>query len=94
MSSDPYVEKVKDLFDSRSAVGLAKYGVDLTRTDVDFHGFLVHLQEELMDAALYIERLKDGKSNCTGCKFNQIGKTMFEQCNTCCRDYLDNYIQE
>jgi hypothetical protein len=39
-------------------VGYKKYGTTTERTDIDLHGWLQHLQEELMDAVVYIERLK------------------------------------
>jgi hypothetical protein len=42
----------------RSKRGQAKYGTNLDRTDVNLLGWLEHLQEELMDATLYIEKLK------------------------------------
>ena len=42
----------------RSRVGQAKYGTNLDRLDVEFGQWLNHLQEELMDATLYIEKLK------------------------------------
>jgi hypothetical protein len=42
----------------RSKRGQAKYGTNLDRKDVDLEGWLNHLQEELMDATLYIEKLK------------------------------------
>ncbi len=42
----------------RSKRGQAKYGTNLDRTDIDLLGWLDHLQEELMDATLYIEKLK------------------------------------
>jgi hypothetical protein len=42
----------------RSKRGQAKYGTNLDRKDIDMHGWLNHLQEELMDATLYIEKLK------------------------------------
>ena len=42
----------------RSKRGQAKYGTNLDRTDVDLIGWLDHLQEELMDATLYIEKIK------------------------------------
>jgi hypothetical protein len=43
---------------SRSNVGLAKYGVTTERKDIDLVGWLTHLQEEVMDAAIYLERIK------------------------------------
>jgi hypothetical protein len=42
----------------RSKRGQEKYGTNLDRTDIDLFGWLDHLQEELMDATLYIEKLK------------------------------------
>ena len=55
---DPNVESVMDSYRSRDKVGFDKYGTDTTRTDIDLMGWLTHLQEELMDATVYIERLK------------------------------------
>lgn len=37
--------------------GLNKYGVSTERTDLTVIEWLVHLQEELMDGAVYIEKL-------------------------------------
>lgn len=42
----------------RSRVGFKKYGTNLDRNDLKFNEWLEHLQEELMDATLYIEKLK------------------------------------
>lgn len=41
----------------RSERGLRKYGVTTERTDLDLYDWLVHLQEELMDGSVYIERI-------------------------------------
>ena len=41
----------------RAEVGKAKYGVSMERTDLNIVEWLTHLQEELMDAAVYVERL-------------------------------------
>lgn len=41
----------------RSEVGKSKYGVTMERTDLSTIEWLTHLQEELMDAAVYVERL-------------------------------------
>lgn len=48
---DPVVERVVASFQERSAVG--------QRTDLTTLQWIQHLQEELMDAVLYLERLKD-----------------------------------
>lgn len=41
----------------RGKVGKAKYGVTMERGDLDLLDWLQHLQEELMDAAVYVQRL-------------------------------------
>jgi hypothetical protein len=55
---DPNVESVSNLLKSRMEVGFKKYGTTTERTDINLLGWLQHLQEELLDAAVYIERLK------------------------------------
>ena len=52
---DRNVESVRTKMLERSAVGLAKYGVTTERGDLSHADWLKHLQEELMDAAVYIE---------------------------------------
>ena len=67
---DPVVERVCDKFVTRSDVGYAKYGKTLhderTGKHKDLAGYLNDVQEELMDAILYIQAAKeelDEKSN-------------------------------
>ena len=63
---DKVVEDVKSLYDKRSKVGIDKYSTTLYDSPDGFYKFLNHLQEELMDATLYIEKLKklnETKSN-------------------------------
>ena len=55
---DSYVQIVKAKFEARSQRGIKKYNTTLEREDLDLQDWLNHLQEELMDATLYIERLK------------------------------------
>lgn len=52
-----YEEQVINKIRERAKVGKNKYGVTMERTDLNTLEWLVHLQEELMDAAVYIERL-------------------------------------
>jgi hypothetical protein len=54
---DAIVAKVIEAYKTRSEVGIAKYGTTLENNNTD--DFLQHLQEELMDATLYIEKLKE-----------------------------------
>lgn len=60
ISTDNIVESVVNTFRDRSKIGVAKYGTTLQENDSD--DFLKHLQEELMDATLYIEKLRTAKS--------------------------------
>jgi hypothetical protein len=55
---DPIVLSVMAKYYERSQVGIQKYGTMLNREDLTTVEWLTHLQEELMDATLYIERLK------------------------------------
>lgn len=54
---DPNVEAVRLKLKQRAEVGMQKYGVDTTRKDIDLIGWIQHLQEELMDASIYCQRL-------------------------------------
>jgi len=56
---DPVVERVVDKFVSRSDVGFAKYGVTLRDDPSNMFAWLNHLQEELMDAVLYLQKAKE-----------------------------------
>jgi tRNA A37 threonylcarbamoyladenosine biosynthesis protein TsaE len=60
---DGIVKRVIDAFKRRSERGLEKYGTTLERNDLTHVEWLQHLQEELMDATLYIEKLKDETKN-------------------------------
>ena len=56
---DPVVERVVNKFVSRSDVGFAKYGVTLNDDKSNIFQWINHLQEELMDAVLYLQKLKE-----------------------------------
>ena len=55
--TDPIVDRVIAKYNERSQLGIKKYGTMLTRDDLSELDWLKHLQEELQDATLYIERL-------------------------------------
>lgn len=55
MMKDQIVEQVVSKYTSRSEVGFKKYGTTLQENNKD--SYLKHLQEELMDATLYLEKL-------------------------------------
>jgi len=60
---DPVVERVVDKFVTRSDVGYKKYGKTLhderTGKHKDLAGYLNDIQEELMDAILYIQAARE-----------------------------------
>ena len=55
---DKNVENVVKQLRDREEEGMRKYGVNTERTDLSTLEWLQHLQEELMDASVYIEKLK------------------------------------
>ena len=55
---DENVKSVIKKYKKRAELGFTKYGTTTERTDIDLLGWLNHLQDELMDATIYIERLK------------------------------------
>ena len=56
--NDPIVIKVMSKYYERSNQGIKKYGTTLENNTLPLIDWLNHLQEELMDATLYIEKLK------------------------------------
>lgn len=55
---DKIVKSVIEKYQERSDVGQEKYGKTLERDDLNLVQWFNHLQEELMDATLYIQKLK------------------------------------
>ena len=58
MAKDKIVKSVISSFKQRSEVGIKKYNNTMDRDDLTTLEWLQHLQEELMDATLYLEKLK------------------------------------
>jgi succinate dehydrogenase flavin-adding protein (antitoxin of CptAB toxin-antitoxin module) len=58
MKKDTIVKSVVDKYKQRSEVGIKKYNKTMDRDDLSLLNWLTHLQEELMDATLYVEKLK------------------------------------
>ena len=54
---DTVVDNVIDKYYERSQIGITKYGSTLAKNNHD--NYLKHLQEELMDATLYLQKLMD-----------------------------------
>ena len=68
---DSVVKSVINKFVNRAIIGKKKYGKTLERDDLTNEEWLTHLQEELMDATLYLEKIR------------QIQKKEIEDPNTC-----------
>ena len=62
---DSVVTAVLESFKKRAAAGQQKYGTTLDRTDLNTLDWIQHTQEELMDATLYLEKLKREFSHIT-----------------------------
>jgi hypothetical protein len=57
-SKDSIVEAVIKKFNDRSEAGKQKYGTTLDRNDLSIKDWINHMQEELMDAILYLQKMK------------------------------------
>lgn len=57
---DKNVDTVIERLRQRERRGMEKYGVTTERNDLALLDWLTHLQDELLDAAVYIQKLKDG----------------------------------
>ena len=68
---DKVIERVINKIKARSDVGYKKYGVTLHDDEQTLETWLTHIQEELMDATLYLEKIR------------QIQKKEIEDPNTC-----------
>lgn len=54
---DSITKSVLDKYLDRAIAGKKKYGTDMDRNDLQLVEWLRHLQEEMMDATLYVEKL-------------------------------------
>ena len=52
-------DKVVMMIRERAMKGEAKYGTTMERGDLSMQEWLTHLQEELLDGAVYIQKLKE-----------------------------------
>jgi hypothetical protein len=52
-------EQVINKIRQRAKIGLDKYGTTMERGDLNYEEWLNHLQQELMDGAVYVEKLLD-----------------------------------
>lgn len=58
---DPIVEEVKNIMDQRSQKGIKEYGTTLEDNPDGFYRWVNELQQELLDAALYLQKIKKQK---------------------------------
>lgn len=58
---DSIVEEVKDIMDKRSQKGIKEYGTTLADNPDGFWRWVNELQEELIDAVLYLQKMKKTK---------------------------------
>ena len=56
-------ENVCDRIRQRASLGLRKYGTSMERNDLIMMEWLQHLQDELLDASIYVEKLKSIHAN-------------------------------
>ena len=47
------------MIQERAMTGELKYGTNMERSDLSMKEWLTHLQEELLDAAIYVQKLKE-----------------------------------
>lgn len=55
---DTIVQSIINKFYKRAQFGEKKYGVTLDRDDLNLVEWVEHIQDELQDAILYLEKLK------------------------------------
>ena len=83
---DKNVEKVITQLRDREEEGLRKYGVNTERKDLSTLQWLQHLQEELMDATVYIEKLKNEIKEHYKAKYEQRIEYLVEANNELMRE--------
>ena len=56
--TDPIVDSIVHQFKKRSELGIDKYKTTLYDNPIDLKAWIEHTKQELMDAVLYLERIK------------------------------------
>lgn len=59
LTADPVVDRVMAKFVQRSNEGMQRFGVSMADADKPVLEWIEDAQEELMDAILYLEKLKE-----------------------------------
>ena len=85
---DSNVESVRRRLLDRAKRGLSKYGVTTERDDLDLTEWLQHLQDELLDAAVYVERLKRESSPKETLDMCSVGEHSFPETQDFCTHFV------
>ena len=83
---DSIVSSVIRNFEQRAVFGKNKYGTDLDRKDLHFLEWVQHYQEELMDAILYLEKMK--------VTYNEFNKDKDKQTVNEKNEHIFNVLEE
>ena len=59
ITKDPLVQKVLNRMAARSDAGIKKFGNTMDQANKSLDEWILDTQEELMDACLYLEKLKE-----------------------------------
>jgi len=77
-SPDGNVEAIRQALLERSIVGFRKYGVTTERSDLSLGDWLQHLQEELLDAAVYVQAAKSKADDTARLDFIAHGASIWQ----------------
>ncbi len=77
--SNPYWKNICSLAEKQRSKGIATYGQGLEANPADVVARINHLQEELIDALMYCEWIKDTIVPCQGCKWIPVTERLPER---------------
>lgn len=83
-SPDQNVEELREKFLQRSKFGMKKYGTTTEREDLHEYEWMIHHQEELMDALVYLQRrINDKRKELGPCPVCQFVDFRNLKCGSC-----------
>jgi len=86
-TDDPIVNAVIRKYSLRSAMGMKLYGQSMAANDKPIAKWLVDLQEELMDASLYLQKILETE-DCSECGERYI-ECLCVECPECSKQILE-----
>ena len=86
-TDDPLVNAVIRKYSLRSAMGMKLYGQSMAANDKPIAKWLVDLQEELMDASLYLQKILETE-DCSECGERYI-ECLCVECPECSKQILE-----